>query len=64
MSADSKHPQDSMASTEGEQSQSSSIQHCTSLQELLSWRTLLDMFTGRYIYNHFTGRGANVVNAS
>jgi hypothetical protein len=64
MSVDSQHPQDSKASTEAEQSKSSSVQHCTSLQELLSWRTLLDMFTGKYIYNHFTGRGTAVVKAS
>lgn len=30
----------------------------------MSWSTVLDMFTGRYIYNYCTGRGANVVKAS
>jgi hypothetical protein len=30
----------------------------------LSWSTVLDMFTGRYIYNYCTGRGAHVVKAS
>lgn len=33
------------------------------LSELLSWSTLLDMFTGRYIYNYCTGRGTSVVKA-
>lgn len=30
----------------------------------MSWSTVLDMFTGRYIYNYCTGRGANIVKAS
>lgn len=47
------------------QSSSSSKQHAGALQELLSWSTLLDMFTGRYLYNYCTGRGgANMVKAS
>lgn len=36
----------------------------THVQELLTWRTLLDMFTGRYIYNYYTGKAAHVVKAS
>lgn len=44
---------------------SSSKQHAGALQDLLSWSTLLDMFTGRYLYNYCTGRGsASMVKAS
>jgi hypothetical protein len=50
---------------EGRSSSSSSKQRAGALQELLSWSTLLDMFTGRYLYNYCTGRGgATIVKAS
>lgn len=64
MSNGSQEPDDSRTAAEGKQSANSSTQHPGPLQELLSWRTLLDMFTGKYIYNYYTGRSANVVKAS
>jgi hypothetical protein len=56
--------------THGEQAKQSGLSDSSSsrrsgpMQELLSWRTLLDMFTGRYIYNYCTGKEAHVVKAS
>jgi len=64
-SEDHKQEQESsMQAGQQRQAACSSKRAAAALQGLLSWSTLLDMFTGKYIYNYCTGKGAHVVKAS
>jgi hypothetical protein len=65
----SESEQQEQQATRGEQAKQPGLSDSSSrrsgpMQELLSWKTLLDMFTGRYIYNYCAGKEAHVVKAS
>lgn len=64
--ASEDHKQEQQSSMQaGQQGQAAGkSKQAAALQGLLSWSTLLDMFTGKYIYNYCTGKGAHVVKAS
>lgn len=74
LSADDSHPQhqhgddgsgDASSTQQQQRHRQQSAKH-SPLQELFSWSTLLDMFTGKYIYNYCTAGSSrgSVVKAS